>query len=184
MIDPLGYHESMTTLAQGIMHGVQHPAEFGKALIDYDTWKQSPGRAIGHLVPDLLLGAATGGAGTAAAHSLRGAKALDDVADTANASRRLAPDESGPDSLRHQTSPPKDVTGWTTHGKEQALNRDGGHGVSDEAINDAVYNPLSPPEPQPDGRFKYVGKNAVVVLNSEGRLITAWPLSSSAWRNP
>ena len=81
VIDPRGYHESMTTLAQGIVHGVQNPAEFGKALIDYDTWKQSPGRAIGHLVPDLLLGAATGGAGTAAARAVRGARAADELAD-------------------------------------------------------------------------------------------------------
>ena len=36
-------------------YGVTHPVELGKVLIDWDTWQESPGRAIGHLLPDLLL---------------------------------------------------------------------------------------------------------------------------------
>jgi hypothetical protein len=81
LVDPIGYHEDRTTLSQGIVNGVQHPAEFGKALIDYDTWKQSPGRALGHLVPDALAAAATAGAGAAATRGARGLKTVDDVAD-------------------------------------------------------------------------------------------------------
>lgn len=81
LVDPIGYHEDMTTLSQGIVNGVRHPAEFGKALIDYDTWKQSPGRALGHLVPDAIAAAATAGAGAAATRGARGLKTVDDVAD-------------------------------------------------------------------------------------------------------
>jgi hypothetical protein len=80
LVDPIGYHKDMTTLSQAIVTGVQHPSEFGKALIDYDTWKQSPGRALGHLVPDAIA-VATVGAGAAATRGARGLKTVDDVTD-------------------------------------------------------------------------------------------------------
>lgn len=79
--------------------------------------------------------------------------------------------------------PPAEISGRTNHGNEQALGRDG-HGVSDEAMNDAVRNPIQPPELQPGGRFKYVGDHAVVVLNSSGKVITTWAKSSAGWRYP
>lgn len=79
--------------------------------------------------------------------------------------------------------PPTEISGRTNHGNEQALGRDG-HGVSDAAMNDAVRNPIQPPEPQPGGRFKYVGDHAVVVLNSSGKVVTTWAKSSAGWRNP
>jgi hypothetical protein len=82
LFDPAGWHHDMTTLAQGFVHGVQHPVEFGKALIDYDTWKQSPGRAIGHLIPDAVIAAATAGVGGVAVRGGRTtAKAAENVAD-------------------------------------------------------------------------------------------------------
>src|SRR5205085_402858 len=58
---------------------------------------------------------------------------------------------------------PKQITGRTAHGEEQALHRDG-HGVSDDAMNDAFKNPVQPVQLQPNGTYKYVGKNATVVL--------------------
>ncbi|SFB64953.1 hypothetical protein SAMN05216266_1515 [Amycolatopsis marina] len=73
LVDPQGWAEDMGTLAQGFVGAVQNPAEFGKALIDYDTWKQSPGRAIGHLIPDAIAAAATAGTGAAAIRAGRGA---------------------------------------------------------------------------------------------------------------
>ncbi len=66
MIDPKGYLEHLEGLGKGLAYGAQHPKEFGKAIIDYDTWKEDPARALGHLVPDLLLTVATAGAGGAA----------------------------------------------------------------------------------------------------------------------
>jgi hypothetical protein len=71
LIDPEGYLEHLEGLGTGLAYGVRHPAELGKALIDYETWQEDPARALGHLVPDLLLTVATAGAGGAA----RGASA-------------------------------------------------------------------------------------------------------------
>jgi hypothetical protein len=81
-------------------------------------------------------------------------------------------------------SPPDQITGRTVHGDQQALSRDGGHGVSDEAMNDAVQNPTKPPAPQPGGSYKFVGKNATVILNSAGKIVTTWARNSAGWRNP
>lgn len=58
---------------------VDHPAEFGKtlgkAVLDWDTWKDDPARALGHLLPDAVIAVLTLGSGTAAT---RGAKGLTD----------------------------------------------------------------------------------------------------------
>jgi hypothetical protein len=72
VMDPLGYLHEVEALGKGLYYGARHPKEFGKAVLDWDTWQDDPARAIGHLVPDLLLAVATGGAGGAA----RGAEAL------------------------------------------------------------------------------------------------------------
>jgi hypothetical protein len=34
---------------------VEHPGKFGKQLIDWDTWRTDPARALGKVLPDLLL---------------------------------------------------------------------------------------------------------------------------------
>lgn len=93
LVDPKGWAEDMGTLAQGFVGAAQNPAEFGKALIDYETWKQSPGRAIGHLIPDAIAAAVTAGAGAAAVRVGKGtvkgaertADAVDDVGDAGKA---------------------------------------------------------------------------------------------------
>jgi uncharacterized protein YukE len=87
-VDPLGWQRDVTGLAEGLVYGVTHPVELGKAILDWDTWAESPGRAIGHLVPDLLLTLATGGAG-AAARGARAAGAAEEMADMATTLRRL-----------------------------------------------------------------------------------------------
>jgi len=35
---------------------------------------------------------------------------------------------------------------------------------------------------QEGGRFKFSGKDAVIVLNKDGKIITAWPKNSSGGR--
>ena len=60
-IDPEGYAEHLQGLSQGLVYGLTHPVEFAQAVVDWDTWAESPGRALGHLVPDLALTLATGG---------------------------------------------------------------------------------------------------------------------------
>ncbi len=65
LVDPEGWSRDMVALGEGLWYGVQHPVELGKAIVDWDTWQESPGRAIGHLLPDLLIALASGGAGAA-----------------------------------------------------------------------------------------------------------------------
>ncbi len=72
------------------------------------------------------------------------------------------------------------ITGYTKHGLQQAMTKDG-VGVSPKAILDAVKNPLQKLS-QSGGRTKIVGKNATVVLNSDGKVITTWATSSQGWR--
>lgn len=65
IIDPDGYVENQVGLVKGLAHGVTHPVEFAKAVVDWDTWVESPGRALGHLLPTIALARATAGAGAA-----------------------------------------------------------------------------------------------------------------------
>lgn len=82
--------------------------------------------------------------------------------------------------------PPKHISGLTEHAEEQANGRDG-HGVNDRAMENAVENPIGPPKFKPDqygGTYVYVGRDATVVLNRDGQVVTAWANSRNGWRNP
>ena len=63
------------------------------------------------------------------------------------------------------------LTGHTDHGLNQSISRDGGRGVNIAAKLDALKNPKKLVA-QTEGRIKYVGKKANVILNSEGQVIT------------
>ncbi len=73
------------------------------------------------------------------------------------------------------------IKGYTRHGLEQAIERDAGRGVSPSAILDAVRSPLSETA-QDGGATKYVGQNAVVVVNSDGQVITTYATNSAGLR--
>lgn len=74
----------------------ENPLEVGKEIVkgmlDWDTWADNPARALGHMVPDIVMTVATGGAGTAATKSssllARLGVHVDDVGDVAGAARR------------------------------------------------------------------------------------------------
>ena len=70
----------------------------------------------------------------------------------------------------------------TEHGRQRAEGRDG-VGVSDEAMADAVANPLTTPKPQDNGTYRYEGKDAIVSLNERGEVVTTWARTSNGWRN-
>ena len=75
--------ESAWDMASGIYTGlttdpVGFGRELGKSLLDWDTWADDPARAIGHLVPDLIVTVATGGGG-ASLKALRGLRGLHDI---------------------------------------------------------------------------------------------------------
>ena len=74
------------------------------------------------------------------------------------------------------------ITGYTRHGLNQAIGREGA-GVKPGAILDAVNNPKQVIH-QTGGRIKYVGQNATVVTNAEGKVITTWPHGSEGVRVP
>jgi hypothetical protein len=72
------------------------------------------------------------------------------------------------------------IKGFTKHGFESAMQHNG-HGVSGSAIRDAVRNPLKVIL-QPDFALKYYGKNAVVVLNELGYVVTTYATNHLGWR--
>jgi RHS repeat-associated protein len=74
------------------------------------------------------------------------------------------------------------IKGYTEHGLAQAMARDGGRGVSPSAILDAVRSPLAD-SVQADGATKYVGQNAVVVVGSDGRIVTTYARNSAGLRD-
>ncbi|OUM03384.1 hypothetical protein A8M77_06965 [Variovorax sp. JS1663] len=77
---------------------------------------------------------------------------------------------------------PVEITGYSRHGLNQAISRDGA-GVSPDAILDAFKNPISITG-QSGGRFMLTGKDAVVVVNGQGRVITTWATGASGVRQP
>lgn len=66
------------------------------------------------------------------------------------------------------------------HGLNQAISRDG-VGVAPGAILDAVRNPLSITG-QSGGRFMMTGKDAVVIVNHQGKVITTWATNAAGVR--
>jgi hypothetical protein len=100
LVDPVGWTKDMTALGEGLVFGLTHPVELAKVLVDWDTWQESPGRAVGHLLPDLLLTLATAGGG-AAARAAHGAEAIDDIADVGTTFQRLDRLGESGDRLRY-----------------------------------------------------------------------------------
>ncbi len=72
------------------------------------------------------------------------------------------------------------IKGFTKHGINSAISHDG-VGVSSKAMLDAVKNPMKVVN-QADGAVKYVGKNATVILNKAGEVITTWARNSAGTR--
>jgi filamentous hemagglutinin len=75
---------------------------------------------------------------------------------------------------------PNHITGYSSHALEQIAGRDGGIGVSQSALNNAWSNPLKieyvPSKYGPT--FRYTGSDAVIVVNTEGKVVTGWAKSS------
>lgn len=103
----------------------------------------------------------------------KAARAADKANDISKAGR--APAGIGASSLANGR-----ITVYTKHGLNQAIGREG-TGVSSRAILDAVKNPAQVIQ-QSGGRVKYIGQNATVITNSEGKTITTWPNGSGGLR--
>lgn len=95
-------------------------------------------------------------------------------------------DPAHPGTTEPPFPPPTQINGLTEHGAQRVEGRDG-HGVNDNAMQDAVKHPIGPPEYAPDqygGNYTYVGKDATVILSQDGKVITAWANSRDGWRSP
>lgn len=66
------------------------------------------------------------------------------------------------------------ITGFTKHGLAQVIGRDGGAGIKDAAVIEAVKTPIEVIYQEANDTIKYIGENAVVVLNKAGKVLTAW----------
>ena len=133
-------------------------------------------------------GAAASAAGVTAGVGLAGAGLIDLVTHAATDST-VAPfqvdQQAEPVQGPAPFPPPSEITGRTRHGGEQAESRNGGHGVSDEAMEDAVTNPIKPAQYRAsDNTYRYTGTDAVVSLNDRGEVVTTWPKNSRAHRHP
>jgi RHS repeat-associated protein len=101
------------------------------------------------------------------------------VTDVALASLPLGPEAKAGEEIA-EVAIGGAIKGFTKHGLNQAISRDG-VGVAGEAILDAVRNPVKVVNGA-EGAAKYVGKNATVILNKAGQVITTWARNSSGWR--
>ena len=64
------------------------------------------------------------------------------------------------------------IKGYTRHGLNQAISRPGG-GVHPRGILDAARDPKSV-KLQGDGTMKYKGKNATIIVDQDGLIITTY----------
>ena len=74
----------------------------------------------------------------------------------------------------------------TDHGNE-SIEGHNGHGVNDGALNDAVQNPETVVDNVDNfGRHATIfnGRDATVVLNDNGQIVTAWPTNRNGYRYP
>ncbi|WP_187239004.1 hypothetical protein [Actinomadura sp. HBU206391] len=77
IVDTDGFLErSIAAQAPALLTGVQHPAEFAKAAVNWDLWKKDPVRAFGETVPSLVITAVTMGGGSGSGASTRLSMAL------------------------------------------------------------------------------------------------------------
>ena len=76
---------------------------------------------------------------------------------------------------------PQKITGYTQHGLERAMGRDG-YGVSPKGILDAFKNPKRIVYDVRYDTFKFTGQKSVVVLNRQGQIVTTWAKGSMYWR--
>lgn len=70
-------------MGEGLAYSVTNPGDFLYEVADIETWRSDPMRALGHLVPGLVLTFATAGTGTAATAAARAAEAAALAAATA-----------------------------------------------------------------------------------------------------
>ena len=67
--DPIGLFGDFRRLLNGTADAAHDPLDLLRQMVDADTWRSNPARALGHLVPDALAAVATGGTAAVARRS-------------------------------------------------------------------------------------------------------------------
>jgi RHS repeat-associated protein len=81
-----------------------------------------------------------------------------------------------------QNQSPSRITSYSDEAIGRVILRDG-HGVSPQAILNALRTQIVDPIWQPEtATWLLKGKDASIVVNSAGRLVTAWATNSAGWR--
>lgn len=84
LVDHGDYLTNQQALLAALWAAIHDPVQAGKDALDWETWKDSPARALGHLTPDAVAGLGTSGVGAAgvagARIATRGARAAADLA--------------------------------------------------------------------------------------------------------
>jgi len=90
LLDTDSFLEQWSDLGRAAVYASQNPGEFVKAVVNWEDLSAGRyGEWLGNLAPDAVLAIGTAGAGTVASRGLRGAKALEDVAEVAPGAKRL-----------------------------------------------------------------------------------------------
>lgn len=79
------------------------------------------------------------------------------------------------------TRAPTRISGYSSHALEQTVGRDGAIGVSQSTLSNAWHSPLKigyVPS-RYDLVFRYAGIDALIVVNTEDKVVTVEPKSSS-----
>ena len=102
--------------------------------------------------------------------------------DSAISSLMAVAGNDGAKSQRYMSVSGGKITGYTRHALERVIGSRGDGGVSPTAILDAVRNPITVKNQIDRGTVRYKGKLSEVVLNNEGKVVTAIPKSRDARR--
>lgn len=102
VLDPVHYNQESLAQIDGLIWGAQHPIEFGKAAVDWQTLQEDPARWTGRMTPEAIMSAAAGGgmaargwkaakeAGKGASRVGRGMRSAEDLSDAAMVAGRAA----------------------------------------------------------------------------------------------
>lgn len=79
---------------------------------------------------------------------------------------------------------PTRIESWSNHVLKQIAGRDGGIGIQRSALEDAFENPyeIRYASSKYGPTFQYVGRNATIIVNSEGNVVTGWATNSAGTR--
>jgi RHS repeat-associated protein len=144
--------------------------DLGDALTDVDGKSILISAGVGALTGGLSALKAGSGALKVADAVADVAKTTDKVADVAKTVDKASDVAGAAVKVEKNVA---SITGHTKHGLNQSIARDGGRGVNAAAKLDAVKNPVKTVA-QAGETTKYVGKNAQVVLNKEGKVVSTF----------